>query len=307
MVKGLPPLGITYQEFKIAGLLMGDNDIVQKNLANRLNVCAATLSIAISKLAERRIVRRVPSTTDKRVNYLELIPSEKIESISQIFFTLEQRISTGIGNSELEIAGEVLSKLIENLKIDLKGNQVMTLFIIGIIIFFSVHVVPSTPIKLIMIGKMGEVKFKGMFSIISIIGLGLIIFGFSQTEFQTLWAPAPWGKSAAFFTMPIVTILMCAAEFPNNLKRLVRHPMLLGVSLWGLSHLAANGDLASTILFSSFLVFSVIDIIIVNGRGNYTAPAPVNTLWDLGVIVLGLTIYGLLFHFHGSFTGMPLR
>ena len=120
MVKGLPPLGITYQEFKIAGLLMGDNDIVQKNLANRLNVCAATLSIAISKLAERRIVRRVPSTTDKRVNYLELIPSEKIESISQIFFTLEQRISTGIGNSELEIAGEVLSKLIENLKIDLK-------------------------------------------------------------------------------------------------------------------------------------------------------------------------------------------
>lgn len=183
----------------------------------------------------------------------------------------------------------------------------MTLFIIGSIIFFGIHIVPSTPIKLIMVSKVGEIKFKGMFSLVSIIGLGLLIYGFSQTEFQLLWTPEPWGRSAAMFTMPIVTILMCAAEMPNNLKRLVRHPMLLGVSLWGLSHLAANGDLASTILFSSFLVFSVVDILIVNGRGSYTAPTPVNKLWDLGVIVLGLAVYGLLFHFHGTFTGMPLR
>ncbi|MFT4714277.1 MAG: putative membrane protein [Candidatus Azotimanducaceae bacterium] len=183
----------------------------------------------------------------------------------------------------------------------------MTLFMAGIIIFFGVHFVPSTPIKAIMIGKVGEIRFKGMFSLISVIGLGLIIYGFSQTEFQLLWAPEPWGRSAAIFTMPIVIILMCAAEIPNNFKRLVRHPMLLGVSLWGLSHLAANGDLVSTLLFSSFLVFSIIDILIVNRRGSYTEPAPVNKLWDLGVVVIGLALYGLLFHFHGAFTGMPLK
>jgi DNA-binding MarR family transcriptional regulator len=115
MEKKLAPLGITYQEFRIAGLLMGDNDITQKELANKLNVRAATLSIAISKLAERGLVRRVPSTTDKRVNYLQLVPSEKIESISQILLTLEQNISRGISDGELETAGKVLSKLIENL------------------------------------------------------------------------------------------------------------------------------------------------------------------------------------------------
>ena len=115
MEKKLAPLGITYQEFRIAGLLMGDNDITQKDLANKLNVKAATLSIAISKLAERGLVRRVPSTTDKRVNYLQLVPSEKIESISQILLTLEQSISTDISDSELETAGKVLSKLSENL------------------------------------------------------------------------------------------------------------------------------------------------------------------------------------------------
>ena len=183
----------------------------------------------------------------------------------------------------------------------------MTLFMAGIIMFFGVHFAPSAPVKAIMIGKVGEIKFKGMFSLISVIGLGLIIYGFSQTEFQLLWTPEPWGRSAAIVTMPIATILMCAAEIPSNFKRLVRHPMLLGVSLWGLSHLAANGDLASTILFSSFLVFSIIDILILNRRGSYTEPAPVNKTWDLAVVLIGLALYGLLFHFHGAFTGIPLK
>jgi len=47
-------------------------------------------------------------------------------------------------------------------------------------------------------------------------------------------------------------------------------------------------------------------MLIVNSRGNYTPPLPVNKLWDLGTIVLGLILYGTLFHFHGSFTGKPL-
>lgn len=115
MEKELAPLGITYQEFRIAGLLIGDDKITQKDLAKKLNVRAATLSIAISKLADRGLVRRVPSTTDKRVNYLQLLPSEKVERISQILLTLEQRISAGLGDRELATAGKVLSKLIENL------------------------------------------------------------------------------------------------------------------------------------------------------------------------------------------------
>ena len=71
--------------------------------------------------------------------------------------------------------------------------------------------------------------------------------------------------------------------------------------------LLANGDLASTILFASFALFSVINIITVNQRGDKETPAPVSRLWDVGVVVIGLSVYGLIYYFHGWLTGMPLR
>ena len=173
----------------------------------------------------------------------------------------------------------------------------MTLFVTGIIIFFGVHFIPSMPLKSVMVTRLGEVRFKGLFSLTSALGLGLIIYGFSLTKFQPLFDPLSWGRSAAIFTMPISVILICAAQMPNNLKTLVRHPMLGGLILWGFSHLVANGDLASTILFSSFVLFSIINILLVNARAPYVAPEPVSKLWDLGVIALGLALYLLLFQF----------
>ncbi len=183
----------------------------------------------------------------------------------------------------------------------------MTLFVIGIILFFGVHFVPSMPLKSIMVNRLGEMRFKGLFSLISALGLGLIIYGFSLTKFQPLFDPLSWGRNAAIFTMPIAVILICAAQMPNNLKTLVRHPMLGGLILWGLSHLVANGDLASTILFASFVVFSIINILLVNARGPGVAPTPVSKLWDLGTIAIGLALYILLFQFHGVFAGIPLK
>jgi len=183
----------------------------------------------------------------------------------------------------------------------------MTLFVIGILIFFGVHFVPSTPLKSQLVSNLGEMRFKGIFSLVSALGLGLLIYGFGQTEFQPLFDPFSWGRNVAIFTMPIVVILTCAAQMPNNMKRFIRHPMLASVILWGLSHLVANGDLASTVLFGSFVLFSVTNILLVNARGAYVAPAPVSMFWDLGAVVLGLGIYVALFQFHGSFTGIPLK
>jgi len=107
--------------------------------------------------------------------------------------------------------------------------------------------------------------------------------------------------------MPVAIILLCAANVPNNIKRFVRHPMLIGITLWGALHLTANGDLASTILFASFLIFSILDIVLVETSGRFKPEEPVSVGWDIGVLLVGLVAFGLLFQFHGSFTGMPLR
>lgn len=183
----------------------------------------------------------------------------------------------------------------------------MSFLILGIVLFFSIHIVPATPLKASITAGVGAGPFKGIFSLISIIGLALIVYGLTQATFHSLWMPPIWSRQLLIAIMPVSMILLVAAEAPNNIKRIVRHPMLLGVILWGFGHLLANGDLATTLLFASFALFSLINIFIVNSRGNRTEQSPVSKLWDLAVVVLGLGVYLLLFHFHGSFTGIALR
>lgn len=182
----------------------------------------------------------------------------------------------------------------------------MMLLIVGTIVFFGIHLVPSTPFKPRLVTGLGEKKYKMLFSLISLIGLGSIIYGFSLSDFVPLWDPLPWGRTLAFVSMPFAVIMMCAADLPNNIRRFVRHPMLIGLILWSGPHLAANGDLASSILFLSFGVFALVDVYLVSKGGRYKPKQPVSFLWDIAVILLGLVLYGLLMSFHGSFTGIPL-
>lgn len=182
----------------------------------------------------------------------------------------------------------------------------MTLQIIGTLVFFGIHLVPSAPFKPNLVASLGPKKYKMIFSVVSLLGLGLIIYGFSLSNFVPLWDPLPWGRSVAFAIMPVAVIMMCAADLPNNIKRFVRHPMLIGLILWSATHLAANGDLASTILFLSFGLFALLDLYLVTVGGRYKAKKPVNFLWDIAVLLIGVILYAALSHFHGSFTGMPL-
>ena len=183
----------------------------------------------------------------------------------------------------------------------------MIVLIIGISIFFGIHMLPAFGLNARVISSFGEKPYKLSFSLVSLLGLGLIIYGFQLAPFEPLWAPLSGAREVTIWVMPFVMILMCAADAPNNIKRWVRHPMLIGITLWGATHLAANGDLASTLLFAAFAVFSLIDIVLVETSGRYKMKEPVSLRWDVGVVSAGLVLYGVLFYFHGSFTGMPLH
>lgn len=55
-----------------------------------------------------------------------------------------------------------------------------------------------------------------------------------------------------------VFVLVVAAYAPGRIKAAVKHPMVLAVKIWAFAHLLANGDLASVLLFGSFLAWGVV-------------------------------------------------
>jgi uncharacterized membrane protein len=139
----------------------------------------------------------------------------------------------------------------------------MLILITGLFLFLGIH---STRIfaeqsRQKFIAQRGEKSWKGIYTLVSLIGLALIIWGYSLARQQpvVLWTPPRATRHIAGFLMLFSLILIASANGKNNFFRCkLHHPMLLGVKLWAISHLVANGNLADVLLFSGFLVWAVL-------------------------------------------------
>ena len=182
----------------------------------------------------------------------------------------------------------------------------MNLFILGIMIFLGIHLVPIFPLKNILINRLGENKYKGLYSLIALVGLLIIIYGFSRADFYPIWDPLPYSKEIALALMPISIVLLTAANVQTNIKRFIKHPMLIAVLIWSFVHLIANGDLRSIMLFGSFGVYALIDIIFskkvltTNNTANYTLTK------DIIVVIIGLLVYAIIVYFHRYIAGVVI-
>ena len=107
----------------------------------------------------------------------------------------------------------------------------MNLLILGIIIFFSIHLVPILPIKNILINRLGENKYKGLFSLIALVGLLIIIYGFSRA---TVGAVAGSGRGEK-------PIAKAGKNFYRNRARPKVWPKVRGVAMNAVDHPHGSG------------------------------------------------------------------
>lgn len=189
----------------------------------------------------------------------------------------------------------------------------MLVLVIGLVVFLAVHLVPANAeLRNGLIARFGEVGYKAIFSIVSLIGLALIIAGYAKLQLHPgknpqLWFPPLWARHVALALMLPAMIALVAAYVPSRIHTMLKHPMLVAIKLWALAHLLANGDLGSLILFGSFLAFAVYDRISVKRRaalgplGTRTGP-PIN---DVAVLLLGTGLYVIfLFWAHQFLIGV---
>lgn len=145
--------------------------------------------------------------------------------------------------------------------------------VLGLVFFLGVHSVRivADDWRSAQIARRGEGPWKGLVSLASLAGFALIVWGYAMARTQPLmlWAPPRWAPHLASLLVLFAFVLLVAAYVPKNgIKTWVHHPMLLGVMLWAIAHLLANGTLADLLLFGSFLVWAVLDFIAARRRDH---------------------------------------
>ena len=184
----------------------------------------------------------------------------------------------------------------------------MTLLILGIVVFLGVHLLPTFhDVRETLIGRLGENGYKALFSLLSIVGFVLLVWGFAKAPVVQVWSPPYWTRYVAMVLMLPVFVLLIAAYVPGQIKAKVKHPFVDAISTWALAHLIANGDLASIILFASFLAYAVYDRITLKRRaatGVVTVPATGPPSNDVIAVVVGVVLYlAFLFWLHPLLIG----
>lgn len=188
----------------------------------------------------------------------------------------------------------------------------MTLLILGLVLFLGSHSIRifANGWRSRQIARLGEKGWKGLYTLVSIAGFALIIWGFGLARQQPvlLYVPPMWLRHLnALFTL-IAFILVIAAYVPgNHFKAKLGHPMLAGVKTWAFGHLLATGMLHDVVLFGAFLLWAVIDFISARRRDraagvNY----PAGTVkGDVIVLVAGMVFWAVFaFWLHGWLIGV---
>lgn len=214
-------------------------------------------------------------------------------------------------------------------------------FLIAMAVFLAAHILPAaTGLRAALIGRLGRRPYLALYSLVSLATIAWVIVAALAAPYIELWAPSRWAALVPIIAMPVACILFAAAVLQPNplsvsfraglpdprkagLATLLRHPLLWAFFLWAGSHLVANGDLVSVVLFGSLAVFSLAGMRRLERRAKQRLSAAdhaaavalhegglgarlrrVVVLGALMEIAAGVVLYVALLHLHGPVIGI---
>ncbi len=181
----------------------------------------------------------------------------------------------------------------------------MAPLVAGLVLFLGVHLLPThTRLRAALFGRWGERRYKGAFTLVSVAGLVLIVVGYRMAgPGERLFAPFPAAITVAPYAMALSFVLFAAANMRGHLRKIVQHPMLLGLLVWALVHLCANGDTRGTVLFGAFLAYAVVDLASAVHRHAVKSFTP-TARHDAIAIVAGVALALVVMMFHRALFGV---
>jgi uncharacterized membrane protein len=182
----------------------------------------------------------------------------------------------------------------------------MLTLLVGLLLFLGIH---STRIfaddwRTATVAKIGPLPWKGLYSVLSLLGFVVLVWGFRMARQDTLvlWSSPAWMKHVTAVLMMVSFILIAAAYIPrNSIKARLHHPMVLGVKVWALGHLLSNGVAADVLLFGAFLLWAVLSFRAARqrDRANHIVYPPgnaISTTITIAVGLVGWSVFALFLH-----------
>ena len=173
----------------------------------------------------------------------------------------------------------------------------MALLIAGLVLFLGIHSVQmiAPGFRQSVIENRGDNTWKGIYSIVSLAGLVLLVWGYGAarvSDANTFFYSGPgWLTHVVWILMAVAMIFFIASQLPaGRIKKALKNPMLISVKTWAIAHLLVNGDLAGILFFGSFLIWAVLLVINTNRRGN-PEPETISQRSDILAVVIGLVVW----------------
>ena len=200
----------------------------------------------------------------------------------------------------------------------------------GLGMFFVVHLISGTyELHRQVTAIMGQAGYRMTHALFALGGLVLIGMGYSDAPFVPLYEPPSWGASITLLVMPVAIIFLIGGRLSKDIKRITRHPMLWGITLFSALHLLANGDKASLMIFLPFLVYGPLAMWLTDRKkrlgdpegwekdSRQTSVFPFAAIRQgragppagdkgLKAVLIGLVVYILLAHGHQWLIGVAL-
>ncbi len=188
----------------------------------------------------------------------------------------------------------------------------MLVLIAGIILFLGVHTLTTfRQTRSGLIDRIGAGAYRGVHSLLSIVGFVLIVWGFGRYRadgWTQIWTPPTWTSHLTIVLMWFAFVsLACMNPAPGRIRGWLRHPMLVAIKIWALAHLLANGDAGGMLLFGAFLAWAVFDRIAVKRRGDMGASRIASfTRADAIALGVGTVAYVAMIFLHPILIGVPV-
>ena len=177
----------------------------------------------------------------------------------------------------------------------------MFLFLTGITIFCVVHLskAAAPAMRENVVFRLGEKPYQGIFTLLIVGSLVMIVFGWKATAPHAIYTPPMSPGMLPTLLVLVALVLFFASQFGGYIKRVFRHPQMIGTILWSISHLLTNGDSRSVTLFGALGVWALLEILLCNRRDGPREELPdASVRADVIAIAVGVLAFALIGHFH---------